>query len=113
MVKSLNDFELSVLERISNEYPFLKSHLPILSVERRDFTGVGLFVNFSYQDSSVGYQKIPSNYIALSSNASLLIEGLKNEVAYEVVVTDGKIDFLEIVSNGEDWDGTIRAFHFE
>ena len=113
MVDTLNNFELAVLDKISNEYPFLKSHIPFLQVKSRELTGVGLFVNFSYQEGSVGYQEIPGGFVALSSNASLLVEGLKYEVAYEIAVTNRKIDFLEVVANGEDWDGTVRNFWIE
>ena len=113
MSDALNNFELAVLEKISAENPFLKSHIPFLHVQSREFTGVGLYVNFSYQDGSVAYQKIPGNFSALSSNASLLIEGLKHEVAYEIAVTNGKIDFLEVVTNGEDWEGKVQRFWFE
>jgi hypothetical protein len=113
MVDTLNKFEIAVLDKISNEYPFLKAHIPFLHVKSREFTGVGLFVNFSYQDDSVGHQQIPGNFVALTSNASLLVDGLKYEVAYEIAVTGGRIDFLELVANSEDWDGTVRSFWFE
>jgi hypothetical protein len=113
MVDTLNNFELAVLDKISNEYPFLKSHIPFLQVESRQFTGVGLFVNFSYQDGSISYQEVPGNFAALSSNASLVVKGLKYAVAYELAVTSGRISFLEVVANGEDWNGMVQNFHFE
>ena len=113
MVDTLNYFELSVLYKVSNDYPFLKSHIPFLQVKSREFTGVGLFINFSYLDGNAVYQEIPGNFTALSRYASLLVEGLEHEVAYEVAVASGKVAFLELVANGENWDGAIHGFRFK
>jgi len=112
MVDTLNNFEFAILQKISNEYTFLKSHIQFLQVESRKATGVGMYVNFSYQKDSSGYKEIPSNFYALGSNSSLLMEGLTHELSYEIAVTNGKIDFLEVVANCEDWDGTVRDFWF-
>jgi hypothetical protein len=113
MVDTLNSFELIVLDKISADYPFLRSHISFLRVKSRESTGVGLYVNFSYLKGENDYQPIPANYSALSSNAVLHIEGLKHGLAYEIAITNGWIDFLELVTYGEEWDGLIRNFWFD
>ena len=72
-----------------------------------------MFVDFSYSRNGGYYEPIPAKFIALSSNYSLQMEGLSYGLSYEIAVTNGQIDFLEIVTNGEDWDGLIRDFWFE
>jgi hypothetical protein len=113
MLNTLNDFELAILNRIAGKYSFLHSHIPFLSVDERKTTGVGIYVDFSYNRCE-GYDLIPANFIALSGNDALHIEGLTNELSYEVAVTNGQLDFLEVVTNGNEmWDGTIGDFWFD
>lgn len=39
--------------------------------------------------------------------------GLKNGLVYELAITGGQIDFLELATIGEEtWDGTVQKFWF-
>jgi hypothetical protein len=110
----LNQFELAILNKIADEYSILKIHIPFLIVKSREATGVGIYVHFSYKGQPNNIVLIdPGGYFALSSMDTLEMEGLKYGLAYEISITDGLIDFLELVTYGEDWDGTIRNFCFK
>lgn len=109
----LKYLETDILELIFEEnkveFPNLRDHLPYLHVKNREFTGIGVYTNFIY------LQKIPIvNYKALlSASPSLLIDNLQYPVTYCLDVTNGKITFLELVTNGDElWDGTFRKYLF-
>ena len=114
MAKELNELELAIIKEISRfnmRNAFLKEHLPYLKVKSREETGVGMYVNFEYisMDSSI----VKSNKdMVLSSNKMLEIDGLKYGLNYELNIIKGKIVFLELVTNGELWDGKFRHFKF-
>jgi hypothetical protein len=109
----LNQFELSILNNIAKEYPVLKIHIPFLIVISREITGVGMYVHFDYLNQSNDLPLIVSSFHALSANETLVMEGLKNGLAYEISTTNGLIDFMELATCDEDWDGAIRKFWFE
>jgi hypothetical protein len=114
MVDSLNDFELSILEKIAEVYPFLKSHIPLIQVKGRKTTGVGMYVDFCYTSINESYEPIPDNYVLLSNEDSqLYMQGLKYGLVYVITVEKGKIAFLELVTYNEEWDGTIKKFWFD
>ncbi len=50
MIDMLNNFELSILERLSMNYPLIKNHIPFLKVESRESTGAGMYINFIYDN---------------------------------------------------------------
>jgi hypothetical protein len=112
-MSALNQFELSILNKIAAEYPVLKTHLPFLVIKSREKTGVGMYVNFDYEGQPENMPLISTVYNALSAKESLIMEGLKYGLAYEISITNGMIDFLELVTYGEEWDGEIRNFSFE
>ena len=106
----LNYLEIELLKSIIDEnkerYPYLPLHFTMLKVKHREFTGVGSYTHFQYDTS-----KILTKGTAISSRKRLMIKGLEHEVSYELNLTDGKIDFLEIVTNGdEEWDGKAENF---
>ncbi|HEV8512733.1 MAG TPA: hypothetical protein VGQ59_05635 [Cyclobacteriaceae bacterium] len=106
----LNILEREVLKAIVDEHaiklPGFQEHFAKLKVKGREYTGVGLYTNFQYQSIKMAVKDI-----ALSSKKRLLIKGLKYELSYELNLTDGKIHFLEIVTNGnESWDGQAETF---
>ena len=109
-MENLSLLELEILNRLSSKYPLVKLHIPYLKVKSRQKTGVGMYVNFTYTDEIVERLKISDS--SISSNDIIMIEGLKSGLNYEVDVTDGKLNFIEIVSNGEPWDGTLKDFFF-
>lgn len=110
-MKNLNDVEVAILKAIIEEnqdkYPFLKIHFPHIFIKKREFTGVGIYSNFEY--SSL-FEEGNINLI-LSSSKELTIANLENELAYVLYITNGKINFLEIVTNGNDsLEGEIKDF---
>ena len=113
MSETLNDLERAILNKIAVEYPFLQSHIPLIQVKSRENTGVGKFVNFFYLVDEKGYQLIPNDYFALSAKAHLHMEGLEHGLAYEIAISNGYIDFLELVTYYENWDGTVKHFWFD
>jgi hypothetical protein len=44
---------------------------------------------------------------SVSTNEVIQIDGLKYGLTYEVDISDEKIKFIELVTNGEDWDGKV------
>lgn len=115
MGKDLSMLEQAILNEIANhneqQYPFVKRQLPFLSVKYREKTGVGIYVKFEYVP--VNKTTIPNiGDIALSSDKSLDLDVLKYGLNYELNITNGEIDFLELVTNGESWDGEYGKFKF-
>ena len=104
-MENLNSFELSVLERLSNEYPTIKYHLPFLRVLSRETTGVGVFVYFCYAETSDDIPDLDIDERGISINEAIEIPGLIHGLIYVVFITDGKLDFLELVTLDEPWDG--------
>jgi len=98
----LNEIERIIVEAIIEEnkkkYPGLELHLQYLTVEKREFTGVGLYVNFGYLKNEVAALNINT---VLSSSKVLTSPNLQHEIAY-VLDIGAKINFLEIVTNGDD-----------
>ena len=106
----LNDLEkqliLAILEDNKKLYPSLLSRLDLIKVKNREFTGVGSFTFFEDLSSEI----FPANAV-LSCRKALIINGLENEVSYELNLTEGKFDFLEIVTNGfDEWKGIPENF---
>lgn len=101
-MKNINEIEMAILQAIIDEnkrnYPFLEEHLPYLYVKNREYTNVGAYINFAYAKRFA-----PKNInILLSSDKKLVADNLENELAYIIDITDGRFNFLEITSNGED-----------
>lgn len=101
-MEKLNKIEIEILQEIIKEnrvmYPFLEMHLQYLHVKNRDYTGVGIYTYFLY---SKEFEKNNINTL-LSSAKDLTVTGLENELSYVLDITNGKANFLEIVTNGED-----------
>jgi hypothetical protein len=95
-----------ILENNKEKYSFLLSHIPLIKIKSREFTGVGMYVNFEY----TGSIDIPKINALLSSDKYLFIDDLKY-VTYVLDITDGEIKYLEIVTIGDDaWNGTYKSF---
>ena len=101
-MEKLNGLEIALLKAIIDEnknmYPFLEEHFNHLRVSKRTFTGVGIYTDFQYELNVRGNN--PD--VLLSSQKQLIMQGLTNEVTYVLDITNGKIAFLEIVTNGND-----------
>ncbi len=118
MKKDLNLLEQAIISEIVNfnkkKYPFIKNHVPFLKVKSRESTGVGVYINFNYVHKK-GELLIDKNQndIVLSSDKDLKINILKFGLNYELVIINGKFNFLELVTNGESWDGNYDFFKFD
>jgi hypothetical protein len=96
----------AILKANQESYPSLLEHLPNLTVKSREYTGVGLYVNF--EDKTTNLYS-PKDAI-ISSGKRLIIEGVDYELSYELNITDGRLHFLEIVTNDGQWDGTFKNY---
>ena len=103
-MEQLNKIELSIFERLSISYPSIKSHISFLRVKSREKTGVGMYINFYYNNadklSDLGIAEVH-----ISTNETIEITGLKYGLVYEVAITNGRIHFIELVTYGEEWNG--------
>ena len=96
----------------SSKIPNLHSQIKRLGIREIKKTGVGLYVDFKHNSYKKDKIKLINKSCCLSSELSLYIEGLNYSVNYELNISNGKIDFLEIVTNGENWDGCIPNYRF-
>lgn len=80
-----------------------------LKIKDIEFTWVWYYINF-YYDKKIG-SLFPSNVSSLSCNKILFINDFKEHFDFELSITNGKIDFLEIVTYWNfDWDWKIQSF---
>jgi hypothetical protein len=112
-MEALKNFELSVLKRLSKRYPCINSHLPYLSVLSRECTGVGMYINFKYIEKGNQLKAIEPMNGAISTNETIVLANLKHGLCFEVDILNGKINFIELVTYGEEWDGSIQSFYFK
>lgn len=106
-MEELNDLEITLLNGLTTKYPSLKSHIPHLKVEQREITGAGMCVNLVYTNFNGESEDIN----ALFSNGEIIeVENLKNGLCYVIDVTGGKIEFIELVTYGENWNGQFTDF---
>jgi hypothetical protein len=109
-MESLNALEHTILKRVSEKHPAIKSHIPFLRILNREYTGVGMYVNFIYSDEGKSLNPIEPLSDTLSTNERVELPGLKFGLCFVIDITDGKINFIELVTYGEDWDGSILNF---
>ena len=107
----LNHFELAILEKLSEANSEIKKHIPYLRVKHRKTTGVGMYINFIYANTTESLEYIKAYH--LSTNGYLKMEGLKDGLIDDTNITNGKIDFIELVTYDEPWDGLIRDFSWD
>ncbi len=113
---TLNHLEISLIEEIieanSSSFPELTEQLSRLNVSEREYTGIGIYVNFELDNQIEIYQSIVIPTEILGSKTSFFVDSLVNEIAYELCLTQsGKFKFLEIVNNdGIDWNGKFKTF---
>lgn len=106
-MEKLNKLEKSILERLATKYPDIKLHIPFLKVRSREITGVGMYINFFYCKSIEKTFDFEIDNASISTNETIEIEGLKYGLGYEVDITNGRINFIELVTYGEEWNGDI------
>ena len=70
-----------------------------------------MYVNFCYAETSAAVPYLDICKFAVSTNEQIDIKNLNYGLGYEVVITDGKIDFIEMFTYGEEgWDCNIEDF---
>jgi hypothetical protein len=103
---SLNELEEAILLEFAAKLPSLKEVIPALHVSSREFTGVGFFTNFeAMRVEGLGNQYILGKVVHVPRLESGLTAVLMGEA--------GEIDCLEVVANGELWDGRYDGFAIE
>lgn len=108
----LNKLEIELLGRLIKNTPELKEHIPLLQVINREYTGVGMYVNFSYT-------QVPKNLLkdakfALSDSSLIKTPSLKEDfLQWELCIENGIILFLEIVTPCDFWDGNLDVYEIE
>ncbi len=109
---NLNKLESAIFKALVIPYPALKPHIPHLFVKSRELTGVGMYVNFGYNTIDGPIKKLDYT-IPISTNQVIEFGNLQYGLNYEVSVTDGMIDCIEFVTNGESWDGNTTDFEIK
>ena len=106
-MENLNKLEVSILKRLAKKFPSINEHLDFIKVENRIITGVGMYINIIYSNPNNLELHLGINNLAISTNERIEIFGLNYGLNYEVDITNGKIKFIELVTNGENWNGEI------
>ncbi|PWS29015.1 hypothetical protein DHW03_04055 [Pedobacter yonginense] len=106
---ALNEKELLILETLvegnAEKFGFLKSHFESLYVESRKTTGTSLTITFGYLKNFDDEEFVNA---LISAEPKLICPNLKNELTYCLDITNGKMDFLEVATNGNEiWDGVL------
>jgi hypothetical protein len=95
-----------------NDYPFFEQHITYLKVQSRKRTGVGIYINFDYYINHDLKFNSSIKHLSLSSDKLLEEDSLKYDINYELNITNGRFDFLELVTNGEVSGGNYKNYKF-
>ena len=114
-MENLNKFEISILERVSDKYPAIKSHLPYLKVLNRKLTGVGMYVYFSYFNEPNNIENLSVYGSLISSNDEIMLPTLDYGLCHVLSIShEGKIKMLELVTYPDEiWDGNFSGYSFK
>lgn len=82
-----------------------------MRAKERKTTGTSMRVNLAYTAGSESLDYIKKMH--LSANGYLKMEGLTDGLIDNTGVTNGRIDFIELVTYDEPWDGVIREFFWD
>lgn len=110
-MEELNHFEREILNRLAMSNPEIKKHISYLRVKERKTTGAGMRIDLEYAAGSETLDYIKK--VHLSANGYLKMEGLKDGLIDNTCVTNGRIDFVELVTYDEPWDGVVRDFFWD
>lgn len=106
-MEELNELELTLLNGLVTKYPSIHFHIPYLKVVSRETTGVGMYVNFAYED----FDGEPEDINALFSNEeNIAIRELRHGLGYVIDITDGAIKYIEFFTYGEKWNGKFTEY---
>ena len=111
----LTSMEHEIVRNIlkSEQYSNTKysKQMPYLVVKLREYTGVGAYVHFALQEE--GYQFVEKTLrdFTLSIDKIITLPQLKDGLEFILEASDGKIDYLEIFTFGDEhWDGKEEGF---
>jgi hypothetical protein len=112
-MSNLKQYEIDILKEIaktnSSKYPWLLKQIEVLEVESREKTKVGLYVNFRRKT----IDNVPDSIEGtLSSNQVIKTKGLKNGLGFIVDITKGYINYIELFTYDEQWDGEVEDYSF-
>jgi hypothetical protein len=100
----LNDFEKSLMNRLlagdDSTLALLRNQYKAATTIKRELTGVGEFVNFSFPQDIIRIEK-PRN-LEITDVAVELESVAYGGLSVILFVRDGIIDFLEVVVNGNE-----------
>ncbi|MCH8134920.1 MAG: hypothetical protein IIB77_02950 [Proteobacteria bacterium] len=107
-----NQFEREVIRHIlKKDAPKYLSHLQYLFVDRRESTGVGIYVNFEYLERPPIFS---SENITIGETVYAEIEGLEGGAAFLLYIEKGRITMLEAVAHVSDtWPADISKFEIQ
>lgn len=112
-MQELNRLEKEILKVIAHEYPILRSHIPYLRVKNREYTGVGMYVNLSYENYEDERVRLIEDGL-LSVNKVITLNGVENGLGFTLDIADGLVNFIELFTyDDETWDGTFNVFEFQ
>lgn len=114
----LNKLEFAILQEIFrhnyeniNIY-YLLRQLPFIKIKKREFTGVGQYVYFEYEPNT--HLNIDGDIsMSLSSSKSLKFDTFNEYFSYELDISNGRMNYIEIVTYKDGWDGLYNTFEFE
>lgn len=116
MSSKLTKFELDIIDEIirynGEEGNSLKLHIPHLRVKSREYTGVGIYVNFDYIGTETDLKFDSTGWNILSSNRLLEMDSIEHGLNYMLHIQNGRFEFLEIVTYVDLWDGSINTYWF-
>ena len=109
IIKELRKFERNALEAILKvDAPEYQEHIQYLLVEKRENTGVGLYVDFSYMDNKLLFS---SEKRTLGKTIFAEIEGLEHGAGFMLYIDEGKITLLEAFCHADNtWPDEIENF---
>ena len=104
-----NEFEIAILNTISQANPALRPFLGRLHVLSREHTGVGSFTNFRCDEAA---SDVPREHLGL--NALIVMPNVPNGMGAVLFCRNGKPECLETFTYGDDhWDGVPDGFSIE
>ncbi|VTS07674.1 Putative integron gene cassette protein OS=uncultured bacterium PE=4 SV=1 [Tuwongella immobilis] len=108
-------FEIDVLHAILDpqreKYPLLHAQIPYLIVSKRELTGVGGYTYFRFDPASEPPEPESSIDLVLTANKMAEMDSPPSGLGFALDVTEGKINFLEFVTYGEEqWDGNVDRY---
>lgn len=110
--------ELTLLENYlvnqivnNTSYDNLKLQISYLKVKSRENTRVGQYVNFIiYPPFDLILKEKEMKNSVISIPKLLKLNNVHTEFSFELNITNGQIDFLEIIGNGEHWNNNYSSY---